>query len=208
MGSAQETSKKNVWGLRYKDQPLSTSEDVKWKSKFLGYKLSGYLNDFPFLVVFLNKSVSGSGWGERHTLQTFLFFCSTLRQFHHPWNNCKLQNASRAISSLNWSWQLSVVVKGTSWFSKHHVSFCVKTSSRPIHNCSPHLVTHALCNVVALCWPTMQRRKCGRTSGARWGHVYLTPWPVSQSAVRPLLTADRGVICRVTGAPVWRAARI
>ena len=44
--------------------------------------------------------------------------------------------------------------------------------------------------------------------GALGGHVYLTPWPVSQSAVRPLLTLDQGVICRVTGASVWRAAHL
>ncbi len=44
--------------------------------------------------------------------------------------------------------------------------------------------------------------------GAPRGLVYLTPWPASQSAVRPLLTVDRGMICRVTGASVWRAARL
>lgn len=54
----------------------------------------------------------------------------------------------------------------------------------------------------------MRRRKCRWTPGARRGHVYLTPWPVSQSAVRPLLTADQGMIRGVTGAPVWRAAHL
>lgn len=44
--------------------------------------------------------------------------------------------------------------------------------------------------------------------GAHRGHVYLTPRPVSQSAVRPLLTVDQGMICRVTGASVWRAAHL
>lgn len=44
--------------------------------------------------------------------------------------------------------------------------------------------------------------------GASGGHVYLTPWPVNQSAVRPLLTVDRGMICRVTGASVWQAAHL
>lgn len=35
--------------------------------------------------------------------------------------------------------------------------------------------------------------------GALRGHVYLTFWPVSQSAVMALLTVDLGMICRVTG---------
>lgn len=44
--------------------------------------------------------------------------------------------------------------------------------------------------------------------GAGRGQVYLTPWPVSQSAVRPLLTVDQGMICGVRRAPVWRAAHL
>lgn len=38
------------------------------------------------------------------------------------------------------------------------------------------------------------------------GHVYLTLWPVSQPAVRPLLMVDPSMIFRVTGASVWWAA--
>lgn len=44
--------------------------------------------------------------------------------------------------------------------------------------------------------------------GPRRGHVYLTPWTVSQSAVRPPLRVDLGMICRVSGASIWQAAHL
>lgn len=68
-------------------------------------------------------------------------------------------------------------------------------------------VTHALRNIVTVSADNVEE-DVRMIPGPHRGRVYLTPWTVSQSAVRPPLRADLGMICRVSGASIWRAAHL
>lgn len=68
-------------------------------------------------------------------------------------------------------------------------------------------VTHALRNIVTVSADNAEE-DVRMIPGPHRGHVYLTPWTVSQSAVRPPLRVDLGMICRVSGASIWQAAHL
>ena len=80
------------------------------------------------------------------------------------------------------------------WFKPFQV-----TNGQPIGDTCP--VQHCGCLL-----PNNAEEEVQMNLRASKGHVYLTRWPDTQSAVRPLLTADLGMICRVREASVWRAA--
>lgn len=88
---------------------------------------------------------------------------------------------------------------------------CVQTSCNLTSSESQLLapsLTHALHNIVACVLANNAEEEVQMILGARKGHVYLTCWPDTQSAVRPPLTADPGLICRVREASVWQAAHL
>lgn len=68
-------------------------------------------------------------------------------------------------------------------------------------------VTHALRNIVTVSADNAEE-DVRMIPGPHRGHVYLTPWTVSQSAVRSPLRVDLGMICRVSGASIWQAAHL
>lgn len=86
------------------------------------------------------------------------------------------------------------VQKNIMWFHQLQV-----TTGQPV-------VTRTLFNTAAACWPNNAEEEVQINPRAGKGHVYLTCWPDTQSAVRFLLKPDPAVICRVTQASVWRAA--
>lgn len=83
-----------------------------------------------------------------------------------------------------------------SFVCKHHV-----ISQAPSHNWSA-LRWQDCCCLLA----NNTEEEVQMNPRACRGHVYLTLWPVSQPAVRTLLTVDLSMIFRVTGASVWWAA--
>lgn len=167
-----------------REPPLCTSEDVKWKSKFLGCTTERLFEWLSFSCCVLKQWQLRIWAGEKNS-----FFSRLPHSLHLQ------SHTSRIIPSAESNWQLRVPVKGTSSLTDPVCVFCcvdIVWLSRPRW----HMPRTTLSLHVG--------RQCRGGSadeprGPCRGHVYLTPWPDSQSAVRHVLTAERGYDLRGHG---------